>query len=214
MSYCCNHYRLPIAPGSLHWHFARAEFGIINARWQLLVDILFAKSARSSQGSGEVLVKRVGAPEDSSTTLHLDLVSSARGLRPRAPVQPDGQGQVSCCAEEAPAVVDARSGEQVEALCESSLYTGEADPSPLLFQLILCNVKVSGAGLGSDARDRGWRIETGLSKDHEEKCDLRRCLIGTIHGPRRSIKLLEPGFDRGPKQVPMRRDRKVEIRAQ
>lgn len=66
------------------------EISIINARRQLLINVLFVKSAGPPKCCRKVFIQGIGTPEGSSTTLSLDFPCATLDLCLLAPVQANG----------------------------------------------------------------------------------------------------------------------------
>ena len=104
------------------------------------------KRHRPPQSRAQIGVEIVRAPERSLPVLEIDVrclaVARARespGVDARSPVDAQGQDEVRRDAKERPAVVQARLGQEVEALLQVGLDAGQADFPFFEGELVLCH---------------------------------------------------------------------------
>ena len=93
-----------------------AQLVIIDAQRELLVDVIVVKGLGTTEGGAQVRVHVVSTPKGALPALDVDGVGVAHGVDAGAAVDAECEHEVGGGAEEAPAVVDPRMGQEEEAL--------------------------------------------------------------------------------------------------
>lgn len=172
-----------------------------------LIDVFVFEGPGAAERRGEVLVEDVCDPEEAAAALELDVVDRGGGATAPASVQPDGEGEVGKGSEEAPALVDAGLGEEVETLAEPGLHACQTHGTTLFGQLVLRGEVVSSTG-NELAGKGGWPEQTSrspalvrillpghvrlrLRHDNQQQRRLPRRLLPVPHVALRLVELLQ-----------------------
>jgi hypothetical protein len=173
------------------------EAVIVNAEGHLLVDIVVVEGPWPTEGGAQIRVEVVGTPEGAFPALQVGEISSTGGRvdTGRASVDAEGQHQVSRCAEETPAVIEARMRQEIEALRKTGLNAGESNGALFSGKLLFRSGEEARAGSGVDGACFTLGVVLRMGEDHEEESRATPSGRLLAHGAARVVKLLEPALD-------------------